>query len=73
MTRRWPLSRCDCWRCRTETVYRHVIIPAIQGGATVMDSIFDDPDADPGDLSALVTMSVTRTQKRPVSFFETGL
>ena len=26
----------------TETVYRHVIVPAIQGGATVMDTIFDD-------------------------------
>jgi integrase len=25
----------------TETVYRHVIVPAIRGGATVMDSIFD--------------------------------
>jgi integrase len=27
----------------TETVYRHVIVPAIRGGAAVMDSIFD-PD-----------------------------
>jgi integrase len=25
----------------TETVYRHVIVPAIRGGATVMDSVFD--------------------------------
>jgi integrase len=24
----------------TETVYRHVIVPAIQGGATVMDDVF---------------------------------
>jgi hypothetical protein len=24
----------------TETVYRHVIVPAIRGGATVTDSIF---------------------------------
>jgi integrase len=24
----------------TETVYRHVIVPAIRGGATVMDSVF---------------------------------
>jgi integrase len=32
----------------TETVYRHVIVPAIQGGATVMDSVFDDED-DNGD------------------------
>ncbi|MGH3251834.1 MAG: tyrosine-type recombinase/integrase, partial [Trebonia sp.] len=28
----------------TETVYRHVIEPAIQGGATVMDSVFSDED-----------------------------
>jgi hypothetical protein len=26
----------------TETVYRHVTVPAIQGGATVLDSVFDD-------------------------------
>jgi integrase len=26
----------------TETVYRHVIVPAIQGGATVMDTVFDN-------------------------------
>jgi len=32
----------------TETVYRHVIVPAIRGGATVMDSVFgaDDDDGD---------------------------
>ena len=29
----------------TETVYRHVIVPAIQGGATVMDSVFDQEEA----------------------------
>jgi integrase len=29
----------------TETVYRHVIVPAIRGGATVMDDVFgDDPE-----------------------------
>jgi integrase len=28
----------------TETVYRHVIVPAIRGGATVMDSVFGDED-----------------------------
>jgi len=28
----------------TETVYRHVIVPAIRGGATVMDSIFKDEE-----------------------------
>jgi integrase len=30
----------------TETVYRHVIAPAIRGGASVMDDVFgDDPAA----------------------------
>lgn len=28
----------------TETVYRHVIVPAIRGGATVMDSVFAEDD-----------------------------
>ena len=28
----------------TETVYRHVIVPAIRGGASVMDDVFGDPD-----------------------------
>jgi integrase len=28
----------------TETVYRHVIAPAIQGGATVMDTVFENTD-----------------------------
>ena len=36
----------------TETVYRHVIVPAIRGGATVMDRVFgeteDDGDRQPG-------------------------
>jgi integrase len=31
----------------TETVYRHVIVPAIRGGATVMDNVFGE--ADSGD------------------------
>jgi hypothetical protein len=26
----------------TETVYRHVIVPAIRGGASVMDSVFGE-------------------------------
>jgi hypothetical protein len=31
----------------TETVYRHVIVPAIRGGATVMDRVFnEEPDTD---------------------------
>ena len=28
----------------TETVYRHVIVPAILGGATVMDTVFGADD-----------------------------
>jgi integrase len=28
----------------TETVYRHVIVPAIRGGATIMDSVFAEDD-----------------------------
>jgi integrase len=32
----------------TETVYRHVIVPAIRGGATVMDTIFDQVEDDSG-------------------------
>ena len=31
-----------------ETVYRHVIVPTIRGGATVMDAVFGDTD-DAGD------------------------
>jgi len=30
----------------TETVYRHVIVPAIRGGASVMDSVFGENDTD---------------------------
>jgi integrase len=31
----------------TETVYRHVIVPAIRGGASVMDGVFgDDPKTE---------------------------
>jgi len=42
----------------TETVYRHVILPAIRRGATVMDAVFDDAentdnrDAQPGTGTA---------------------
>jgi integrase len=35
----------------TETVYRHVIVPAIRGGATVMDSVFGDTSDDGDDQS----------------------
>jgi integrase len=32
----------------TETVYRHVIIPAIRGGASVMDDVFSEPESHAG-------------------------
>jgi integrase len=32
----------------TETVYRHVIVPAIRGAATVMDDVFGDFETDAG-------------------------
>jgi hypothetical protein len=35
----------------TETVYRHVIVPAIRGGATVMDTVFGDQSHDRGNGS----------------------
>lgn len=33
----------------TETVYRHVIVPAIRGGAAVMDSVFGNRDSAADD------------------------
>jgi hypothetical protein len=30
----------------TETVYRHVILPAFRGGATVMDDVFGGEDEE---------------------------
>jgi len=38
----------------TETVYRHVIVPAIRGGASVMDTVFGDAttNADGGEDAA---------------------
>jgi integrase len=37
----------------TETVYRHVIVPAIRGGASVMDAVFgDEPENDEGEDDA---------------------
>ena len=36
-----------------ETVYRHVIVPAIRGGASVMDAVFgDEPENDEGEDDA---------------------
>jgi integrase len=36
----------------TEIVYRHVIVPKIRGGATVMDDVFaDDTDEDDRDIA----------------------
>jgi hypothetical protein len=33
----------------TETVYRHVIVPEIRAGATVMDDVFNDGEDDPDE------------------------
>jgi integrase len=33
----------------TETVYRHVIVPEIRGGATAMDEVFNDDEDDPDE------------------------
>jgi hypothetical protein len=30
----------------TETIYRHVIVPAIRGGAEAMDDVFGDLETD---------------------------
>jgi integrase len=39
----------------TETVYRHVIVPAIRGGASVMDAVFgDESENDEGHNDAAV-------------------
>jgi integrase len=35
----------------TETVRRHVIVPAIRGGAAIMDSVFDSQDQSADDAS----------------------
>ena len=35
----------------TETVYRRVIVPAIRGGATVMDGVFYDDEDDPDEAN----------------------
>jgi integrase len=40
----------------TETVYRHVIVPAIRGGASVMDAVFGD---DPEDGSGAADVAAT--------------
>ncbi len=40
----------------TETVYRHVIVPAIRGGANVMDTVFGE---DPEDGSGAADVAAT--------------
>lgn len=41
----------------TETIYRHVIVPAIRGGATVMDGIVDDGEDDTGQANEVAETS----------------
>jgi integrase len=49
----------------TETVYRHVIVPAIRGGATVMDTVFGDADAaDDRDDEPTRDTTVERLRRR---------
>ena len=57
----------------TETVYRHVIVPEIRGGATVMDDVFDDDEDDttratkkPRPLRVLVWSLDNRTEVRKI-------
>jgi hypothetical protein len=56
----------------TETVYRHVIVPAIRGGATVMDQVFGDTDGDgqPGTATTachLVSHLILKPDIRKIS------
>jgi transposase len=47
----------------TETVYRHVIIPAIRGSAAVMDQVFgktDDGEGQPGTAAATLSRTNIR-------------
>jgi hypothetical protein len=40
----------------TETVYRHVIVPATRGGASVMDTVFgNDPEDGNGAAGVAAT------------------
>ena len=55
----------------TETVYRHVIVPEIRGGATVTDNVFnhDEDDQDEGKEEAIGStatrrLSAPHTRKR---------
>jgi len=57
----------------TETVYRHVIIPAIRGSAAVMDQVFgkaDDGEGQPGTAAA--TLSRTNIRFGPDLWFSCG-
>ena len=35
----------------TETVYRHVIVPTIRGGANMMDTVFGDDEENEKDAA----------------------
>ena len=43
----------------TETVYRHVIVPAIRGGATVMDNVFGHEDDETPDQSLVTRLGAS--------------
>jgi hypothetical protein len=51
----------------TETVYRHVIVPEIRGGATVMDDVFDDNDDQTAQpLSLELSLTIERRSRKSV-------
>jgi hypothetical protein len=43
----------------TETVYQHVIVPAIRGGASVMDSVFGDGEENENGAADLAATPFT--------------
>ena len=56
----------------TETVYRHVIVPAIRGGASVMDDVFGEEDGERRIVwrrSHLVSHLVEQRSGKPVELW----
>jgi hypothetical protein len=49
----------------TETVYRHVIVPAIRGGASVMDDVFGEQASQASSL-APQSLEVEQRSGKPV-------
>jgi hypothetical protein len=55
----------------TETVYRHVIVPVIRGGATVMDAVFGEAEY-PGNGDGQPTWPPRHGHHRVVTWLLTG-